>query len=114
MKNFEVWRDGLSTDDAFIKNKMKKPKWTLLPFKQVVLVIRAFEYGVTKYGRDSWKTLRDGEDETMYVDACFRHLTCWRDTDEESGLPHLAHVGANALILLWHLCNRKSEAESVE
>jgi hypothetical protein len=61
-------------------------------------------YGASKYGQSNW---RGGDKYMRYLGSIARHCThvCrgqWLDS--ESGLPHLAHVAYNALILLsWHI-----------
>jgi hypothetical protein len=58
-------------------------------------------HGAEKYGPYNW---RDTPVQSLtYVAAIMRHLDAWRDgqdLDPESGLSHLAHIGANINIML--------------
>jgi hypothetical protein len=58
-------------------------------------------YGARKYSRGSWKRVTFAS--TRYHDALYRHLlahSAGQQTDNESGLPHLAHAAWNILALL--------------
>lgn len=61
---------------------------------------RAMATGEAKYGRRSY--VADDAALSTYVGAAMRHLTafsCGEDADPESGLSHLAHLGASTMIL---------------
>lgn len=63
-------------------------------------VAKVMEIGADKYGKDNWLK---GQDYTVVLDSLKRHTAKWEmghDTDEESGLHHMAHVAANAMFLL--------------
>ena len=79
-----------------------KPAWHVLPYKALEEVVRVFEYGAKKYGKPL--TYRKGIPYSKLFDATLRHLISWfwyrESTDKESGCHHLAHVCANALMLL--------------
>lgn len=67
-------------------------------------VVRVLEYGVTKYGRDNWMHVPDAE--RRYRAAARRHaiaMVCGgvHAVDDESGLPHWAHVFACISFLAW-------------
>ncbi len=84
------------------KDDGDKPPWHLLPLDALVPVVRVFEYGLRKYGKqDSWKEVRDPVQ--RYYSALMRHLAAWRSGEEldESGEHHLSHVAWNAIVLLW-------------
>lgn len=57
-------------------------------------------YGANKYTDNGWQSVENGIE--RYSNAMLRHYfkskTEW--TDEESGLPHLAHLCWNSLALL--------------
>ncbi len=77
-----------------------KPKLTLVPRKILFDIARVREYGTKKYGDpENWKQV----DKQRYRDAAFRHFCAYLDdptgTDEESGLPHLAHLACNIAFL---------------
>lgn len=65
-------------------------------------VAQVLTYGAEKYAPDNWKKVNDPVN--RYYAALRRHLNAWRKgekTDAESKLPHLAHVAANAMFLLY-------------
>ena len=56
--------------------------------------------GSQKYSDDNWKNC---DDYTRYVGAAMRHMEAYRSGeyyDEETGLPHLAHMLTNIAFLL--------------
>lgn len=76
-----------------------KDRMSLLPWKALRLIARVLTFGAKKYGANNWQEI-EGE---RYEDALLRHYEAWRAgewLDEESGQPHLAHLGCNALFLL--------------
>ena len=85
-----------------IKNDQDKPDLTLLPAKAKSDIARAFMYGAKKYGRNNYKK---GMKWSRVLAAAERHLDAFKegeDTDEESGLNHLAHLGACVCMLLHY------------
>jgi hypothetical protein len=73
----------------------------LLPPVAMREIARAHAHGAEKYEPYNWR--RSQVQALTYVAAIMRHLDAWRDgqdLDPESGLPHLAHIGANVNILL--------------
>lgn len=65
-------------------------------------VAQVLTYGAEKYEPDNWKKVDDPVN--RYYAALRRHLNAWRKgekTDTESKLPHLAHVAANVMFLLY-------------
>ena len=71
-----------------------------MPREILKQIARVREYGTNKYGdSENW---RDVEIE-RYRDAAFRHFIAYLDdptgVDEESGLPHLAHLACNIAFL---------------
>lgn len=57
-------------------------------------------FGANKYTRGGWQSVPDAE--TRYFDAMWRHLLKSRheELDQDSGLPHLAHLAWNVLAVL--------------
>lgn len=85
---------------ARTKETKGKLLWTLLPFKQLEYVVQVMMFGAKKYSKDNWKHCNPED----YKEACMRHLTAFFNgewLDQESNLPHLAHLICNALFLLW-------------
>lgn len=79
-----------------------KPRWSLLPWRELHDVVRVLTMGAEKYSRDNWKHVGDGRE--RYSDAMMRHFTAWVEgerVDAESGITHLAHVVCCTLFLMW-------------
>lgn len=78
-----------------------KPRWSLIPERGLEEVVKVLTYGARKYGDDNWREVEDGP--RRYYDAAMRHLMAYRQghwTDDESGLPHLAHAMASLLFIM--------------
>lgn len=90
-------KDGLKMDQG-------KPMVGLLvhDFAEALLkVAEVTTYGALKYAPSNWKQVPKRRQ--RYNDALFRHLLSAETgevTDQESGLPHLAHAAWNLLALL--------------
>lgn len=72
-----------------------KPMLSLIPLKGQELEARALMFGMTKHGKDSWRSLTDKQ---LFLDAALRHLMKYANgdkIDDESGLSHLGHCRAN-------------------
>jgi hypothetical protein len=70
-----------------------KPEMSLLPPYALEAVARVLTYGATKYERDNWKHVPDGE--YRYKNAAFRHFNDFLKGDEldpETDEHHLAHA----------------------
>lgn len=79
--------------------KTGKTRFSLMPVESLALVLRVLEFGAVKHKEFGWLEY----DKRTYFDACHRHLMAWQGgvtTDEESGLPHLAHAATNILFAL--------------
>lgn len=71
-------------------------------------VAKVGDYGAKKY--DQWNYVK-GMPWTKLLGSCSRHLASFirgEDLDKESGLPHLAHLAYNALILLGYMENHNA------
>lgn len=84
-----------------VNNKVLKDKrnWALIPWEPMVDVLKVMELGATKYGEDNWM---QETDKKVYWSAIMRHMTKWimgEKIDPETGLSHIAHAAAGALIL---------------
>lgn len=81
-----------------------KVKLSLVPPFFTREMAKVFEYGLTKYERDSWKGFAL-EDARQLIDAAMRHTDQYRDGeyyDQESKLPHLMSAAWNLMIIHWH------------
>jgi len=87
--------------DRGIKHDAEKLKLSLIPTQLINGVGEVMQFGAKKYKRNNWKNL---DDPTRYLDALMRHLEAYRrgeEFDEETGLPHMAHLATNAGFLLF-------------
>ena len=83
------------------KDDAGKPRWSLVPEQALEDVVKVLTYGARKYGDYNWREVDDGP--RRYYDASMRHLMAYRQghwTDDESGLPHLAHAVASLLVVM--------------
>lgn len=92
--------EALNIDDQTIKADAGKPRLSLVPTEVIRQIARVREYGVNKYGdKENWKAVSP----ERYRDAAFRHFLAYLEepdgVDEESGLPHLAHLACNIAFL---------------
>jgi len=89
--------------DPGVKFDADKPRWGLLPWRQVQDVVKVLTLGAKKYpSADNWQKVPDAEN--RYFDALMRHVYAWvkgEKMDPESGLPHLAHAVCNVLFIMW-------------
>ena len=79
-----------------IKADAGKLQLTLAPREIIRQIARIRMYGAKKYSDpDNWKAVEI----ERYRDAAFRHFLAYLDdptgNDEESGLPHLAHLATS-------------------
>lgn len=69
--------------------------------KVLSFAVRPKDQGGKGYVPHSWREAPEGR--RRYLSAMYRHLAAierGEEVDDESGLPHLAHVATNALFLL--------------
>ena len=80
-----------------------KPQYGLLPPMALRATVDVLTFGAEKYEPDNWKFVPDSK--RRYFDALQRHLWQWKEgeqTDQESGLPHLAHAMCCLMFLYEH------------
>lgn len=80
-----------------------KPMWDLLPFDAVEQIVDVLTFGANKYEPDQWKRVPNAK--RRYFAAMMRHIKAYwagEETDEQSGMSHLAHAGCCLLFLLWY------------
>ena len=114
-----------------LRYNTNKPKWSLMDYESMEDMLRVLAYGRHKYstfrdesgvehkgvditpeqaatmecvydGRDNWKNKTDME---VPIDSLQRHIAAimkGEELDKESGLPHIAHVMANAMFYSYH------------
>lgn len=93
------------------KHDGNKLRPSLFPIAGKKWVLKVLEFGAKKYSKNGWKSVPEAVD--RYTEALLRHTDAVSEAlnetgnpfvlDEDSGLPHLAHVGCNALFLLHFL-----------
>ena len=89
-------------NDQTIKADAGKAELTKIPHQILYDIARVRTYGNHKYpkgGPDNWKNVEP----ERYRDAAFRHWLLYLEdpygVDEESKLPHIAHVACNIAFL---------------
>lgn len=79
-----------------------KNRLDLVPVSLIEEVGKVLTHGVAKYGERNWER---GMKFTAVYASLLRHTIAWykgKDTDEETGLPHLAHMAANVAFLIQY------------
>jgi len=87
-----------------------KPRWELLPWKEVEEIVEVLTMGSEKYEDFNWMHVRPFR--LRYCGALMRHLTAWflgEKLDPESQCSHLAHAGCCLLFLMWGDNNVKED-----
>lgn len=88
---------------------VKEARFDLMPSDALWYVARVFGKGAEKYAERNWERgLKWGASKG----ALDRHLALFwagQDFDEESGLPHLAHVAWHSLVLLAMFLRKDGE-----
>jgi len=98
-------------DETLMKSALRfnegKPKWTLVHFNSLIPLVRVLEYGAKKYAPYNWQKPMSRMD---ILDSMQRHMAKLIDgeeNDDESGLPHIGHILANAMFYSYHVTNKK-------
>ena len=89
-----------------LRYNTNKPKWSLIPQSALIPMVRAAEYGATKYAPHNWKK---GLKISEICESLKRHLDDFmegKDIDPESDLPHTCGIQWNSMALQWMLDNR--------
>lgn len=85
-----------------VKYDGDKPRWGLLPFKQLEEVVDVLTFGSKKYTDGNWKKVENAHE--RYFDAMLRHISQYRydeKLDSETKKSHLAHATCCALFMMW-------------
>lgn len=105
-------RTKITADSEGQKIPSEKPLMRLLSFKGLGKIAEVMEWAAfTKYAPHNWKKIKNPAERAKYIDALIRHAGEFSDgqssfddlsfpLDPESGLTHLAHLGACAMMLL--------------
>lgn len=89
------------TAEAGQKLDTAKPPMDLLDRHALEQIAKVLAFGAQKYSAHNW---RGGIRYSRLIAAAMRHLTAYNDgenTDPETGLSHLAHLGCCVMFLLW-------------
>lgn len=95
------------TSTTAVRFNAGKRDWSLMPMGSVEEILKVLEFGKTKYSAWNWSK-GDGFKYMDVYNSIMRHLVAWKageDTDPESGLSHMAHIGCNVLFLLHFINN---------
>lgn len=87
-------------DNGGVKNDGHKPDLSLLPRTALEQIALAFMDGEKKYGRYNY---RRGMKWSRLIGATLRHVFAFASGEDyapDSGIHHLAHAGANIIMLL--------------
>lgn len=108
----------MQQNDVGLKFDGQKPKMDLLfdgTPNALLEVGKVLTFGAKKYAAHNWKQVEGGT--TRYKAALIRHLlaqSAGEKVDQDSGLPHLAHIACNALFLLELELNDNERKETKE
>ena len=92
-------REDLSQEGR--KDDGAKPRYSLLPWEAVAVVVAVLEFGARKYSEGNWRHVEGGS--RRYRDAALRHVIAdqrGEALDPDSGLPHLAHAACSLLFAI--------------
>lgn len=90
-----------------LKFDQEKPRMDLLDSEFLEGVAEVLTFGARKYAAHNW---RGGINYSRLIASIYRHLGAinrGEDFDPESGLPHVHHIGCNAMFLSWMMKHRK-------
>lgn len=85
------------------QNQYTKRRLSLVPIEAIEACAAAFEDGAQKYGRNSFKNLKDAKWSDC-LDSLLRHAHAFNsgiDLTEDSKISHLAGVMARAAMLIY-------------
>lgn len=83
------------------KHDADKPRYDLVPWVAVSVVVKVLTFGAKKYGAENWRGVENWR--RRYFAAALRHVFNWwggERCDPETGLPHLAHAVCCLLFIL--------------
>ncbi len=79
-----------------------KPRWCLLPWKEIEDVVKVLTLGSIKYEDFNWQKVPDARN--RYFSALHRHIYAWWNgelLDNETSLSHLSHAICCLIFLMW-------------
>lgn len=99
--------DPAGVDTAF-HFEAGKPRVDQLPPAALLEIAAVMGYGAEKYGEWNWAEHATKWKWGQLIGSMLRHIFYWmmrEDIDPESGLNHMAHAGANIMMLLDLMSN---------
>lgn len=84
----------------------------LIPWAPVLSMCQVLQFGALKY--DDWNWYK-GVPMMSLMGSCLRHAFKWicgEDNDDESGLPHLAHMMCNCTFILQFILEGRKELDN--
>lgn len=100
----------MSEPDQTFHKDAGKPRWSLIPVRALRTVLAVLEFGSRKYAARSYLTVPQARE--RYTESLMRHAMDVLEAvqergaegvmvaDAETGLPHVAHLVCDGLILL--------------
>lgn len=88
------------------KDDSDKPRMDLLDWDALEGIAKVLTFGANKYAAHNW---RGGIAYSRLIAAMLRHTAAIQrgeDTDPESGLPHVDHIGCCVMFLSWAMKKR--------
>lgn len=102
--------DKVSLKHTAVKYDKGKVDWMILPLHSLERIAEVFKYAEeNKYSRFNF-AMGDGLAYSRIINSTVRHLFDFakgEDIDKETGLNHIAHAGANILMLLHYIQNKE-------
>jgi hypothetical protein len=98
------------SEPSGLKFDQDKPRTDLVDAEFIEGLGYVLGHGAKKYAAHNW---RGGIQTSRLIGAAYRHLGAINkgiDTDAESGLPHVYHLGCCVMFLAWML-NHKPELD---
>lgn len=81
-----------------------KPEWSQVDFNSFIPMVKVLEYGASKYAAKNWMKPPE-EGAIQHLNSMCRHLfalMAGEVYDDESELPHIGHIMANAMFYSYH------------
>lgn len=104
----------IKADGGGLRDNRGKDRWDLLPMDAIEQVVKVLTRGAEKYAERNWER---GMKWSKCQASLMRHVakaTQGEVFDEESGLPHTAHIATNALFWLSYQLRGLDKFDDIE
>lgn len=104
-----------TTREPGIKFDGGKLRYELIPFAALEQAVAILTFGAEKYGANNWQNIPDGAD--RYLGSMLRHAAAHAKgelLDQDSGLPHIAHVITCGLFILHFLDDQLPDVSVID